>query len=118
MTNPTREELIQLREDGGMTREQIATHYKVSLTTVRRWIKELKIPRPTKQSRNQKATNLTRFGEIVAEPDDGITIMEQAKNILGERLTERRGLGYFVDGKPVNTRAVIEAAGLKFKDET
>lgn len=114
---PTRSELIELREKQGMTREQIAEHYEVSLTTVRRWIKDFAVPRPTKQARNQRNKNISRIGEIIAEPEDGMTIMEQAQNILGERLTERRGMGYYLDGKPVNSRRVIEAAGLKFLDE-
>jgi len=117
MNTPTRDDLIRLREDEGMTREQIADYYEVSLTTVRRWIKELKVPRPSKQARNQTSRPLTRFGEIIAEPDDGLTIMERAESILGSRFETRRGLGYFLDGRPVSTRRVVEAAGLKFKDE-
>lgn len=117
MTTPTRDDLIRLREDEGMTRDQIADHYDVSLTTVRRWIKELNVPRPTKQARNQTQNKLTRFGEIVAPLDDGLTVMERAQSILGDRLTERRGVGYVLDGRPVSSRRVVEAAGLKFKDE-
>ena len=117
MTTPTREELIHLRETKGMTREQIADHYEVSLTTVRRWIKELKVPRPTKAARHQRSKHLSRSGEIIAEPDDGLTVMEKARSILGERASERRGLGYFLDGRPVSSRRIIEAAGLKFLDE-
>jgi len=117
MSTPTRDELIRLREDEGMTREQIAEHFEVSLTTVRRWIKEMNVPRPSKQARSQTKQPVSRFGEIIAEPDDGITIMERAEHILGERLETRRGLGYFLDGRPANTRKVVEAAGLKFKDE-
>ena len=117
MTTPTRDDLIRLREVEGMTREQIADHYDVSLTTVRRWIKELKVPRPSKQARNHKTKPLSRFGEIIADPDDGITVMEKAKNILGDRLQERRHIGYILDGRPVSSRRVVEAAGLKFKDE-
>jgi transposase len=100
-----------------MTREQIAEFYGVSLTTVRRWIKELKIPRPTKQARKQPHRNITRFGEIIADPDDGYTLMERAEQILGDRLVEKRGYGYFLDGRPVHSTRVIHAAGLKFKDE-
>lgn len=117
MTTPTRDELIRLREDEGMTREQIADHYEVSLTTVRRWIKELKIPRPSKQARNQTTKLYKRFGELVADPDDGITIMERAEQILGTRLTYSRNRGRMLDGRPVHTRKVVEAAGLTFKDE-
>lgn len=117
MTTPTRDDLIRLRETEGMTREEIADHYEVSLTTVRRWIKELKVPRPSKQARNTQANHLSRIGEIIAEPDDGMTVMDQAKAILGARLTEKRGMGYFVDGRPVSSTAVVHAAGLKMKDE-
>lgn len=117
MTTPNREELINLRETQGLTREQIAEHYEVSLTTVRRWIKEMNVPRPTKQARQQRNKNISRTGEIIAEPDDGMTIMDKAKAILGDRLTERRGMGYYIDNKPVSTRRVIESAGLKFLDE-
>jgi len=117
MTTPTRDELINLRETEGLTREQIAEHYQVSLTTVRRWIKEMKIPRPSKQARNAQTSPLSRFGEIIAEPDDGITIMERAQMILGSRLVERRGVGYILDGRPSSTRKVVHAAGLKLKDE-
>lgn len=117
MTTPSRKDLIDLRETLGMTREQIAEHYEVSLTTVRRWIKEMKVPRPTKMARQQRNKNISRIGEIIAEPDDGLTVMDKAKASLGDRLTERRNMGYFLDGRPVSTRAVIEGAGLKFLDE-
>lgn len=117
MSTPTREELINLREKKGMTREQIAEHYEVSLTTVRRWIKELKIPRPTKAARHQRNKNISRTGEIIAEPDEGLTVMEQARAILGDRATERRGVGYILDGRPASSRRIVEAAGLKFLDE-
>ena len=117
MTTPTRDDLINLREAKGMTREQIAEHYDVSLATVRRWIKELKVPRPSKQVRYKEPSHLTRLGEIVAEPDDGLTVMEKAKDILGDRLVEKRGLGYFLDGRPASSIKVVHAAGLKMKDE-
>lgn len=118
MTTPTRDDLIRLREKEGMTREQIAEHYDVSLTTVRRWIKELKVPRPSKQARVQQTRHLSREGAIIADPDDGMTVMERARSILGARCTERRGVGYILDGRPVSSRAVVHAAGLKFLDET
>lgn len=114
---PTREELINLRETQGLTREQIAEHYEVSLTTVRRWIKELNVPRPSKQVRYKEPSYLSRTGEIIAEPDDGITVTERAQNILGDRLREDRHRGYILDGRPVSSTVVVHAAGLKFKDE-
>lgn len=115
MITPTRAELIELREDEGMTREQIADFYEVSLTTVRRWIKEFQIPRPSKQNDEPKPPRRKRAGTL--EPDDGYTVMERAEEILGDRLTERPSIGYFLDGRPASSRIVVEAAGLKFKDE-
>ena len=117
MTTPTRDNLIRLREDKGMTREQIADYYGVSLTTVRRWIKELKVPRPTKHARNQPSKLRALFGETITDPDDGFTVMELAEQILGDRPVIKRHHGFVLDGRPVNTRTVVEAAGLKFKDE-
>lgn len=114
---PTREELIELREKRKLTREQIAEHFDTSLSTVRRWIKEKDVPRPSKNARYKEATNLSRIGEIIAEPDDGMTLMERAQHILGDRLTEKRGYGYMLDGKPASTQRVVQAAGLKFHDE-
>lgn len=118
MASPTRDELIRLREEQGMTREKIAEHFEVSLTTVRRWIKEMDIPRPTKQIISKRDSHLSRYGEIIADPGDGLTLMERVKAVLGDRLTEKRGIGYFLDGRHVSTQAIVHAAGLKFKDES
>lgn len=115
--HPTREHLIYLREKEGMTRDQIAEYYNVSLTTVRRWIREFNVPRPTKQRDHNPNKAISRNGEIIAPLDDGLTILERAEKILGDRLTEKRGMGYFLDGRPVNVSTVIKAAGLKYKDE-
>lgn len=114
---PTREKIIDLREKQGMTREQIAEHYDVSLATVRRWIRDFNIPRPSKQVRYKQPTHLSREGAIIADPDDGETIMEKAQRILGDRLTEKRGYGYMLDERLTSTRAIVHAAGLKLKDE-
>lgn len=109
---PTRIELINLRENRKLTREQIAEHYDVSLTTVRRWIKELNVPRPSKQVKYERFPGMTRTGEIVAEPDDGFTLLDKAKTLLGDRLIEKRGKGYFLDGRPCNVYKILEAAGV------
>lgn len=114
---PTRDDLIHLREKEGLTREQIAEHYEVSLATVRRWIKELNVPRPSKQVRYKAPSPLSRLGEIIADPDDGKTVLERAMDTLGDRVTEKRGYGYMLDGKPASTQRIVHAAGLKLKDE-
>lgn len=114
---PTRDELVDLREKQGLTREQIAEHYDVSLATVRRWIRDLNVPRPSKQVRYKQPTHLSRDGAIIADLDDGLTVMERAQKILGDRLVEKRGYGYMLDGRPASSKAVVHAAGLKLKDE-
>jgi len=48
--------------------------------------------------------------------DDQPPLMEQAQAILGDRMLETR-MGYKLDGKVCNLRAILNAAGLKFKDE-
>ena len=92
MATPDREEIIGLREQG-MTREKIAEHYDVSITTVRRWIKQHNIPRPSKQARRKRESHLSRNGEIIAPLQDERPILEQAQEILGDRFTEKRFVG-------------------------
>ena len=113
---PTRDELIDLREGKKLTREKIAEHYDVSLTTVRRWIKELDIPRPTRV-KIKRPPHISRNGYIIAILDDGYTVIERALRILGPRALEKRGRGYFLDGMPVSSLVIVHAAGLKTKDE-
>ena len=49
---PSRAELLALRNEG-MTRDEMAAHYKVSLSVVKDWIRDAKLPPP-------------REGELVA----------------------------------------------------
>lgn len=112
METPTRDEIIELREKG-YTREKIAEHFDVSITTVRRWIRQYDIPRPSKQARRRRESHLSRNGEIIAPLEDGRTVLEQAIDILEERFEERRGRGYYLDGRPAHVSKIIEAAGLK-----
>jgi transposase len=100
---PTREELIRLRENMEMTREDIAEHFGVGVSTVRRWIREMKIPRPTPRRRKRHQPHL---------------LMERAKMQLGGRLTESPKKGYMLDGRPSHVRLIIAAAGLKMGGRT
>lgn len=111
MATPTREEIVALREQG-LTREKIAEHFDVSITTIRRCIKQYGIPRPSKQARRKRESHLSRNGEIIARLTDDRSILEQAQDILGDRFTEKRHIGYILDGRPAHTDKIIEAAGL------
>lgn len=101
---PKRDKLVELRFDKGMTREDIAEHYDVSIATVRRWIKDLEVPR---LSRRSKPKYLTSSGEIIAKADDGYTVIEAAMMWFGGRLVERAGFGYYLDGKPAHVDDII-----------
>lgn len=107
---PSRAELLALRNQG-MTRDQMAAHYKVSLSVVKDWIRDANLPPPPPpKSRRIKKLDYSRGDssslDYVPSP------FEQAKKILGDRLEERRGAGYFLDGKPIKAEVIFEAAGL------
>ncbi len=70
-----------------------------------------KTPNPKLQFR------LPREDKAIVVPfDDAPPLMDQASMILGDRLKETR-MGYLLDGKVRNIRYILDAAGLKFKDE-
>jgi len=116
MAGPTKEELTRLRESG-LTREDLAAHYDVGVSTIRRWIKEKGVPRPTPNSRRRRMPHLSLNGEIIALADDGKTLLDKARMTLGARFSSHKD-GYHLDGKPANVSVIIHAAGLKFRDET
>lgn len=108
--SPSRERLIELRFEKAMTREDIAEHFEVSIATVRRWIKEMDVPRPSRRTRPKRPKHLSPSGEIVAKLDDGYNTMERARITLGGRLVVRRGYGYYLDGKPAHVDEILAAA--------
>lgn len=107
--SPPREKIIDLRFEKGMTREDIAEYFDVSITTVRRWIKEMDIPRPTRRTRPKRPKHLTTTGEIVANLGDGYNDLERARTKLGGRVVEFRHRGYFLDGRPATAEEIIAA---------
>lgn len=112
---PTLEKMIELREKQGLTREEIAEHYGVSVTVVRRWIKDLGVPRRTRKTKTRRHKHLSSSGEIIAKPDSGLTTLDRAKIKLKERLVERRGYGYYLDGRPVSIFTVLQAVEMSDK---
>jgi transposase len=107
---PSREKLVSLRFDKGMTREDIAEHFDVSIATVRRWIKEMDVPRPSRRKRPKRPKNITSRGEIVARTEDHYNRLERALLTLGGRVVEFTGRGYYLDGLPVSAEEVVAAA--------
>lgn len=108
---PQREALIELRFERNMTREEIAEYYNVSIATVRRWIKELGVPRPARQKKPIRLQNITPSGEIIADVAEGYTRFEIARIRLEGRVIERTGYGYYLDGRPASVAAILSAAG-------
>lgn len=43
---------------------------------------------------------------------DGLPLMERCQMVLGRRMTERRGVGYLLDGVHVSCERIIKEAGL------
>jgi hypothetical protein len=47
---------------------------------------------------------------------DGLPLMERCQLILGRRMTERRGVGYLLDGVPVSCERLLQEAKLFLLD--
>ncbi len=105
---PKKAELERLRSKG-LTRAELAEHYNVPLSTIKRWITELKVkPLPPgvvpRRKKPKKEPTL----------EEGYTLIEIAQFRLGKRLTED-WRGYLLDGKPCNVSDILEAADLEGK---
>lgn len=110
---PDRDELIKLRQQG-LSRDQIAEHYGVALSRVKRWVKDLSIP--TVPSRSPATMRKQRSPDANSVGDEyGMTLIERAKFVLGSRMTQDYR-GYLLDGRPVRVDILIRAAGLVVPD--
>ncbi len=103
---PSRDELIALREQG-MNREKIAAYYGVPLSRVKRWIQEMDIPVIEGKRRETDTPPLKRQ----KRSDDGLTVLERARRILGKRMSEDYR-GYLLDGRPVRIDYLLKVAGI------
>lgn len=74
--------------------------------------------KPAKQGKNPNLSQrLPReTGALIAPLGDGLTVLERALIALEGRVKETR-MGFFLDGKPCNTKDILAAAGMKFADE-
>jgi hypothetical protein len=71
----------------------------------------------SKLTHPQVAQRLPREkGALIAPMGDGMTVLERALAMLGDRVKETRQ-GFKLDGKACNTKDILKAAGLKFADE-
>ena len=106
-----RDQITELRDEG-LRREEIAAELECSIHTLKRLIADLKIPRkPAKRGKKKKS------GALILQPPDCRTVLDRAREVLGERVGELKGFGYTLDGRPCNTDRIVAAAGLTFADE-
>lgn len=110
MSAPPREDLIALRE-AGKSRDEISAYYNVSLSRVKRWITFHDLP-PSNEPRkvHQKSRGRLERRRAMGQ-DDGLTVIEKARIILGKRMGEDHR-GYLLDGRPVRIDVLAKAAGL------
>lgn len=110
---PTNEELSRLRE-AGLTRIAIAVQYDVPLSRVKRWLRELDVaPRATKVTASKpqiRVREKQKYGNFEEQ-----SLMEKAKNVLGDRMSEKKYIGYMLDGRPVSSWQIASAAGFPIK---
>ena len=107
MSHVTRDDLIYLQDEMRMSKEDIAVKYGRSLRTVVRWFREKKVP-PAQSRRPSKILTSAEACQYLSM--DGETSLEKAQSILGGRLMERIGYGYYLDGKPCTISALLTAA--------
>ena len=105
--DPTKDELIKLR--AVMSNTQIAEMHGVSPSSVKRRITSLDVPkRPSKVVRLKSNREPPRYVSV----DEGVSLMDKCKQILGDRMGEDRARGYLLDERPASSQQVIKAAGL------
>jgi hypothetical protein len=89
-----------------MTRQEMADHYGVTLSVIKKWIAEFQVkPIPNGVIPRRKKPK---------EPPtlaNGFTIIDVAAHTLGDRLSED-WRGYLLDGKPCNLEDILRAAEL------
>ena len=107
---PTREDLIDLRHNEGMTREEIAKHYGVPVAKVRRWIKTLDVPRPERKV--QPKMRVASEDQMLAAVGSPMSSLETALMNLEGRVIEKLGVGYYLDGRPASVDQILAAAEL------
>ena len=110
MTVPPEADLRALRE-AGKTRDEIAAYYQVSLSRVKRWIAHYNLPPTTKPVKTHSRARNKAEQRRALGLDDGLTLIEKARIILGKRMSEDRR-GYLLDGRPVRIDVLAKAAGL------
>jgi len=107
---PTKETLDAMRLQG-KSRAEMCEATGVSISLMKRLIKALGVsPRPTKNSAQKKPSGREKPRYLAV--DEGISLMDRCKQILGPRMGEDHR-GYLLDGRPASSTQVIKASGLQ-----
>lgn len=112
MPTPSKDEIESLRSQG-LTRQEIADHFGVNISQVKRWISGLQVTKKIVRKPSEHKPTRPSKGVTLPE-DDGLTVLEKAKRILGPRFVEKKGVGYLVDGRIVNTDEILSLAGVPY----
>ena len=102
-------EMISAMRKNGMTRQEIAGEFNVSLARVKRWITSLDLANKNSKSPSKEDQKLSTV--TARSFDDGLSLMERCKIILGRRMGEDYR-GYLLDRLPCSSMQIRRAAGL------
>jgi len=109
MIEALKERLDELRR-AGKTRQQIAEEFGVTLYQVKRWIVALDVVGRKTKREGRDRQKVRETGKSMS-PDEGVSLMDKAKQILGKRVGEDHR-GYLLDGRPANSWAILKVAKL------
>ena len=106
------QQLIHLRSLG-KSRDEMCLALGVSMSALKRLIHRLLRGNALPPKKNN-GRNIRLVQPRTPPVDDGKSILDKAREILGSRMRENKDMGYMLDGNPAGINRIIKAAGLKF----
>lgn len=105
----TKEQIEDLREYN-WTREQIADHFGISLSRLKRLISSMDVKKKVVKTNKVKEVKKPNKGQKLPT-NYGMTRLDIAKAVLGDRFKEDKIRGcYLLDGVPTNINKILDAA--------
>jgi hypothetical protein len=101
----TKERMEDLRSH--LSNIEIANQTGLSLSFIKRLVHKMGIAKRIIAKRPSSSREAPRYASV----DDGISLMDMCKQVLGPSMTEDHR-GYLLNGRPVNTAKLLESAGL------
>lgn len=121
-TSPPKATIEALRTMG-LTRQDIADQFGVSLPTVKAWIRKYGIAAPERKRKPKKDPFIgaavemgtllprDRRSQKIIPLGENVSLMDRCKQVLGKRMSEDHR-GYVLDGRPASSIQVANAAGI------